>query len=266
MRFPVKTILALLLCLACVGCSGRYCATSFEGDTSLAYGQDSGTINIDEYIPAGDFSFPLSKITLGYTITPQGDDLLWQIKAKGQILGVKDGKAARPQSPNDVFRLYPLKDSHPPLEFTVRTDRLGNMKEMGEPISSKTGKPLGNLFWKTYYTRIFSMVFVSFATDRAPMGAVVSHGQCGLMPEDSIHFPAPDIILSGKQGNSSTDMLVLRYENKSREYKNRNRQKCIDSAEVDYVIDGKTHVVVRGRTLYDTVNGHRVIIITREKL
>lgn len=261
MRHSTTLCLALLLCLGCAGCGNKYHSAPLEAPVPLGYGETSGTLYVTTEVGGGNLWLPTAKTSLEYTVRPQEDGLLWRVKATGRYLGIRDNTA----DPNEKNSLYPLQQSHEPLVFTVQTDRLGNVQTMGDPASAATGAALGKPFWKDFYQAMFSMVFVPFSADSGTTGAVVSHGQCGLMPQDSPHFPAPDIVLAGKQDAFGDRNLVLHYENASNEYKNANRQKCIDSVKVDFVIDGKSCIVLSGRTIYQGVNGRRYVTISREE-
>ena len=265
MRHLNTLCLALLLCLGCAGCGNKYYSAPLEGEVPLAYGPSKGTLYVRSEVGAGRIWLPTALATLNYEITEREGGLLWRVEARGRYLGLKDGKAVRPDSLDGVFKLYPLTESHEPLFFTVRTDRRGNVETMGDPTSIAKGTPLPQPFWKQYYRSLFSSVFIPFSADKARMDAVVSHAQSCLLPQDSLHFPASDIVLAGKQEAFGDTGLVLHYENQSREYKNSNRQKCTDSVEVDMVIDAQTCIPVNGRAIYTGVNGRRYIFISREE-
>jgi hypothetical protein len=261
----MKKFIIIMLCLTSLfmaGCKSKLHVSPFEGEVPLTYGESSGSIRFLTEVGNYQIKLPTADATLDYSVKEQGDALLWRVEAHGKFLGYKDGKAVKVKTINELFGLYPLVESHEGLIFTMKTDRLGNVVGMQEYLNAKTGEELADDYWKDYYTKLFSVVFVPFATENAQMNTVVSSTQCAIQPEYQEHFPSPAVSLTGQRVKFGNEYLVLQYENTSEGYKNKSRQKCTDTVKVDFIIDKQTRIVHKAKAVLRGENGFKFFTIT----
>lgn len=262
----MRQLILIVLCslFALTGCGGKLQVNRFEGHVPLKYGETSGIITI--LAELGDFSFklPTAETTLEYAIKKDGDSLLWDIVANGKYIGIKHGKHIRKDLSAKVS-LYPLEPSHAPIRFVMRTDWLGNIDSMEKFVGEAGLQDVGDDYWKVYYQKLFSMVFVPFVTDKAQIDTVVSNGQCGIQADVAINFPPPQIVLTGTRKEHGRECLALQYENTSNQYKDKYRQKNVDTVKVEIMVDKDTRIVQRSFSVVRTKNVMRFLTIKSVK-
>ena len=245
MRFSIVLSCVFVIILS-AGCSSRMAGWNvgeFEGLAELHYPPSSGRIDVRTYLGYERLKLDVQRFSLKYSVQPEGEDLLWVVEVDGKILGLKDGAVVKPETLKELFQSYPLEDSHPTLEFRMRTDRLGNIIAMESISEAATGSSMVDTYWEGYYPKVFSMVFVPFLQSNASVGMVVSHERSLIPPQYVDHYSEASIVLAGEKTFKGHDCYVLEYKLKSNPYKNANRQKVVNSMDAALFLDKETKVL-----------------------
>ena len=221
----------------------------------MQYPPSSG--HIDVTLAAGQrrFQFDTQQYSLDYTVRPEGDVLHWQFIATAKIYGIENNKKAEPKTLDDVLKLYNLKDSHGKLKVEIETDLLGNpLWDAQAEEESDPDAELNDAFWQAYYRKVFSMLILPFSVSNAATGAVISHGHPMVPVKYATHFGDTEIVLSGQKTLNAHECLVFEYKATSKQYKNRYRQKVIDSVDAALIVDKETKVLREAKSVYRAKN------------
>ena len=258
---PALALLIGLVLLTANGCASHRLAGSdvqpFEGEVQLQYPPSSG--HIDATVAVGNYRYRAAtqKYSLDYTVRPQGDVLHWRFTALGKVYGIDHNKRAEPKTLDDVLKLYKLTDSHDKLTVEIETDRLGNL--LGEDLAmaaspTPTDGELNDAYWQARYRKVFSMLVLPFSTSRAVAGTVVSHGHLMMPMKYATHFKDTEIALTGQKTLQGRECLVLEYKGTSEQYKNKYRQKAVDTVDAALILDRETKVLRKAKSVYKTKN------------
>ena len=243
-------VLLVMVALSSAACSRRMTVGNvqpFDRRVSLEYPPSAG--HVDVRVSCGEYSWqlPVAHYAIDYTVSLDGDNLLWKLTSEAQLHEFKNGKWAPVLLFNDLFPFDPKEGMVPKMTVSVTTDPLGHVVYSNGSDPVEAGQQVDENFWKRYYEEFFGMIFVPFIRDFGTTGTIVSNEKCMVPMGFKKHFLAPDVVLTGEKKVQGAPCIVLEYKMNSEEYKNRIRQKTIDTADVFMFLDQGTKVLRKAR-------------------